>query len=533
VFVFFFARSAGSGAGGAPGGARPPPDDSSNPVVTVPDDLDALILPPLNLPEGVTAAVALPDGTPVLPDENGSYAVPLNGLAPGEYEITITLTDDDGSNETVTFVVKVKEPEIPTPQEPEIPSPQDILDAIANGGIEGVTVTPNEEGKSVITVPDELGDLIIPLPEGVAAEITLPGGTPVEANPDGSFAVPLDDLEYGENEITITFPDVLENDEPVEIVLIVYREPEIPAFADILDALEDGVPGVTVENGVVLAGVDISELPVFDIPPGFTVEYWVNEDAKTVSGPATLVIDLGYGENDITITLKDNKGKEVTSFGLTVNREEQTWSIELDKTALVFEPVLDNYTVPPAAQTKTVSNTGNQPAGALSVSVTSDAFVVSPDTFNITRADGQTSFEVQPAAKLAAGNYKAVVKVSDGKTINETFDVSFTVIATGSSVLELLWVDDEGEVVQSNGLPIVLEYPNSIDITAADNGYDNFLWYINDKDDPETAGVSQDGKVYTFNSLGKTGTYRITLEVTKGTIPYSSTVVVTINKQEK
>jgi hypothetical protein len=282
--------SSGGGGGG------------TSPVITVSDGADNLTLPPLKLGDGVTATVTLPGGTLVSPNQNGSYTIPLDNLSAGNHEIKITLTDKDGTENTVTFVVEVeaKEPENPTPEDVVEAVIDEIFDAITED-IPGVTVTrPNDDGILVVIIPDDLDVLTIPplnLPDGGIPTVTLPDGTEVELNDDGSFTVPVEDLDYGENEITITLPDITdENGDPVEIVLVVDRKLEIE-LEDILDALGDGVEGVAVdEDGVVLAGVDVSELRVFDIPSGFTVEYQVNDgETKTVQGPAALVIDLDYG----------------------------------------------------------------------------------------------------------------------------------------------------------------------------------------------------------------------------------------------
>lgn len=78
----------------------------------------------------------------------------------------------------------------------------------------------------------------------------------------------------------------------------------------------------------------------------------------------------------------------------------------------------------------TVSNSGNQPTGALTVALTgtnADSFTLSKTTIDSLAVSGSDSFTVVPATGLSTGTYTATVTVSGEHSISAGFNVSFTV----------------------------------------------------------------------------------------------------------
>jgi uncharacterized repeat protein (TIGR02543 family) len=94
-----------------------------------------------------------------------------------------------------------------------------------------------------------------------------------------------------------------------------------------------------------------------------------------------------------------------------------------------FPEVIAGYEAP-GAKTVTVTNTGNQPTGALTVGLSganAAGFTVSTTDLGSIAVDGSGSFAVAPNTGLAAGTYTATVTVNGGNDINKSFEVSFRV----------------------------------------------------------------------------------------------------------
>ena len=84
------------------------------------------------------------------------------------------------------------------------------------------------------------------------------------------------------------------------------------------------------------------------------------------------------------------------------------------------------------AVTVTVTNTGNQPTGELTIELSGanpESFALSPSTLTSLNPGAQNTFTVAPNDGLDVGTYTAVVTVSNGSDIEESFNVSFTVLA--------------------------------------------------------------------------------------------------------
>lgn len=82
------------------------------------------------------------------------------------------------------------------------------------------------------------------------------------------------------------------------------------------------------------------------------------------------------------------------------------------------------------AHSVTVSNTGNQPTGALIVTLSgsnADSFTLSGTDINSIAVGASDTFTVKPNLNLAAGTYTANVSVTGGSGISGSFTVRFTV----------------------------------------------------------------------------------------------------------
>jgi hypothetical protein len=91
----------------------------------------------------------------------------------------------------------------------------------------------------------------------------------------------------------------------------------------------------------------------------------------------------------------------------------------------------------PGALIVTITNTGNQPTGALTINLSgadADSFNLSRSSVNTIAAGQENSFIVQPKAGLtAAKTYIAAVAVTGGNSISAGFGVTFTLTQGGQS----------------------------------------------------------------------------------------------------
>lgn len=144
-----------------------------------------------------------------------------------------------------------------------------------------------------------------------------------------------------------------------------------------------------------------------------------NPDVATVVGGTVTAVK--EGEATIIVMTVDG-GKTATC---TVKVTQSTYGISADTTALDFGSVYTGY-IQPAAQTVTITNTGNQSL-TLNQPASTSSFVVGTLSTTSLPVNGTATFTVQPKAGLAVGTYSENITVSgtDGATV--TIPASFTV----------------------------------------------------------------------------------------------------------
>ena len=165
-----------------------------------------------------------------------------------------------------------------------------------------------------------------------------------------------------------------------------------------------------------------------------------------------------------------------------------------------------NYTFPGAAagygaqtaRTITVTNTGNEPTGELTIAISGAnpvAFDLSKTSIADIAAGNDDSFAVTPKTGLAAGTYTATVTVSGENGITESFNVSFTV-ATAQSMTYIVIFNPNGGTVSNriattdtNGMLSSLPVPTR-------NGYTFNGWFT----------VASGGIMITTNMVFKANT---------------------------
>jgi len=165
----------------------------------------------------------------------------------------------------------------------------------------------------------------------------------------------------------------------------------------------------------------------------------VTEDGYVFAGWAMTGDVLHYPtvllmENPLTFSMPADAVSLMAHFAPDVS---PTFSISLNVSGThIFANAIAGYGAQ-APLTVTVTNTGNQPTGELTLALSkagaAGAFELSASPLG-SIAVGQTdSFTVVPKTGLAAGTYSTTVAVSGGNGISETFDVSFKVWHRGDA----------------------------------------------------------------------------------------------------
>jgi uncharacterized repeat protein (TIGR02543 family) len=137
----------------------------------------------------------------------------------------------------------------------------------------------------------------------------------------------------------------------------------------------------------------------------------------TTGGPYTATITV-RGGNDLS-----------ESFTLSFTVDDPVYDISLSETGTYTFPGAAPGYGTPAAETITVTNTGNQATGPLTItkSGANAASFTAPAGIGDIAAGGTGSFTVAPVTGLPAGIYTAAITVSGGHGISESFNLSFTV----------------------------------------------------------------------------------------------------------
>jgi uncharacterized membrane protein len=156
----------------------------------------------------------------------------------------------------------------------------------------------------------------------------------------------------------------------------------------------------------------------------FTVRHNNGLLAGLYTAPGTVI-----GGNGITASF--DVSFTVSNYAISLDPSE---TYTFPAATYILTPV-----IPYGAQTAkgvTVTNTGNQPTGALTASLSgtdSGSFTLSTTAINSIAVGGfaVNAFTVVPNTGLAGGTYTATVTVSGGNGITASFDVSFTVKTYG------------------------------------------------------------------------------------------------------
>gem|GEM_PF-1174108 len=149
-------------------------------------------------------------------------------------------------------------------------------------------------------------------------------------------------------------------------------------------------------------------------------------------GSATFTVvprtGLAAGTHTATVTVRGANGIEA-SFPVSFKVNEGLYSIALDATDVSFPAVDPGYRAP-TSRTIRATNTGNQPTGALTASLSgtnATSFILSRTSIASIATGGSATFTVVPRTALAAGTHTATVTVRGANSIERSFTVSFEV----------------------------------------------------------------------------------------------------------
>lgn len=148
-----------------------------------------------------------------------------------------------------------------------------------------------------------------------------------------------------------------------------------------------------------------------------------NPDVATVVGDTVKAV----GEGEATIIVNTVDGGFTATCTVTVT--QATYSISADISP-DFGSVYTGYTRP-AAQTVTITNTGNQTLN-LEQPASTKSFEVGNLSKTQLAPDEKATFTVQPKAGLAAGVYREEIQVSDSGNVTLSIPVSFSVQAAAA-----------------------------------------------------------------------------------------------------
>jgi uncharacterized repeat protein (TIGR02543 family) len=188
--------------------------------------------------------------------------------------------------------------------------------------------------------------------------------------------------------------------------------------------------------------------------PAQTVTWEVSDkESADTDITADGLLTVGADETAETLTVTATSTVDTSKSGtatVTVTNSPpiRVYSISLDPEHHTFPAALVGYDEQ-AAQTVTIQNTGDQPTGDLTISLSgtsSDAFEVSSDTVGSIAVEGTDSFTVVPKTGLAPGTYTATVTVSGDHSISASLNVSFTVVTDSPGLYTITFNANGGTV---------------------------------------------------------------------------------------
>ena len=144
----------------------------------------------------------------------------------------------------------------------------------------------------------------------------------------------------------------------------------------------------------------------------------------------------GAGAKDIYIVVKDAAGNISGKLKIEIPAYvAPSYGISADPSALDFGSAMEGYSSAPAAQTVTITNTGNQTI-TLNQPTATDFNIGTLSTTDLS-AGGTATFTVQPKTGLTAGNHSETLTISGSNGASAQVAISFTVTETAPATYTL------------------------------------------------------------------------------------------------
>ena len=189
------------------------------------------------------------------------------------------------------------------------------------------------------------------------------------------------------------------------------------------------VTEVTLSQSNLTLGVGESETLTATITPDNATNKnvtWSSSAESVATVEDGKVTAVGAGEATITVTTEDGSFTDTCEVTVTA----KTYGISVSPSTLDFDSVTEGYQAAPAAQTVTITNTGNQtvtvnlPASTNYTVTAETGFTGGTATLS---PNGTATFTVQPKTGLAAGSYDETLTISGDNNTSANIALSFEV----------------------------------------------------------------------------------------------------------
>jgi len=339
-----------------------------------------------------------PAGATIDPAGGEFSWTPHEGQGPGQYSITVRVTDDGfpALSDTVTFSVIVTEANQP----PELLSIDDqTIDELDSLSLTALAIDPDSPPNS----------LTFALDPGVPAGATIDPATgeflwtPTESQGPGAFSVTVHAIDDGSPMLS----------DSITFAVTVNEVNEAP----VLDAIADRE---LKENETLLMTVTAADA---DVPANaFTFALEPGAPAGMVIDPATGVLSWepqpGQGDAVYEVTVR------VTDDGVPARADTTTFSVSVSMVnhPPVLDPI-DDQTAPEDAEFSltAVATDSDVPANTLT-------FSLDPGSPSAATIDSQTGeFRWTPSEAYGPGSYRVTIRVTDDGTPTESAVESFMI----------------------------------------------------------------------------------------------------------
>lgn len=265
---------------------------------------------------------------------------------------------------------------------------------------------------------------------------------------------------------------------------------------------------------VVLEGANASAFKLSDEDGKSAADGSISVSSLGLNGLASPNINyqpkagLKAGTYTATVAVKDSENKTMASFNISLTVKDPTSAgFTLSKTTYAFPALQYGYTAV-SPFTVTVTNTGSQATGNLTVTCDSSYFEVAPADISSISENGTATFRVRPRTGLPVGSHSGTVTVTNG-TESQSFHVSLEVQAAEKVAAPV--------ITPSGGS---FTEPQTVTITCGTEGAS--IFYTTDGSDIDVKSTP-----YT-DPFTVTQTTTIKAKATKANMENSDTVTVTI-----